>query len=320
MRHNACVSVRLQIRSLVLCLHPWSRVSVRRLTVRRSSLSSQLRLFLIGSSPTKVQTHALQAKCCWTQAVASLQDGAAHTWAAVDLSVSQHSVPAAAAAVCCHEAACQHGHSHCDWNEYDCIIWNLLLHPPPPQTWYKSNRIKIYLSPLRHLPKNNLLCCVTDTANPLLFTWHARLYLSLCVLAQASTTAWLTTCDREALDFPSVLSLPAKYILDVVATKIHEESPSAFFGLLARSDSSRRHLENLFRLSWINWAPQTQLVPWQAGMGHTHTHTHISATHGGSTLFHSSWKSMEESTRCRTTRLHVTYLMHKLSCSYCAYF
>lgn len=33
-------------------------------------------------------------------------------------------------------------------------------------------------------PKNNLLYCLTDTANPLLFTWRVRLYLSLCTLAQ----------------------------------------------------------------------------------------------------------------------------------------
>lgn len=120
------------------------------------------------------------------------------------LSVYHHSVPTAAAAVSCDEAACQHGPSNCDWNEYDCIIWNLLPRPPPPQTWYKSNRIKIYLLPLRHLSKNNLLYCVTDTASPLLFTWHAQLYLPLYAFTQPSTTAWLTTCDREALDFRSV--------------------------------------------------------------------------------------------------------------------
>lgn len=165
-------------------------------------------------------------------------------WAVVD----HHSVHGAAVAVSCHEAACQHGTSDCDWNEYDCIIWNLLLRPPPPQTWYKSNRIKIYLLPLRHLHENNLLRCVTDTANPLLFTWHALLYLSLCALTQPSTAAWLTTCDREALDFPSVLSLLANLVSErntfwtVWQLKFMKRA-LLFFGLPARSDSSRMDLE-----------------------------------------------------------------------------
>lgn len=157
--------------------------------------------------------HAHGAKWWWTQAVDSLQDRAAHTWC-----WGQWAKP-----LCLPVSLCTTTQS----------LLQQLLHPvmrppvstapatvigmnmtvsseiyysvrPPPQTWYKSNRIKIYLLPLRHLPKNNLLYCVTDTANPLLFTWHAQLYLSLYSLTQPSTTAWLTTCDREALDFRSV--------------------------------------------------------------------------------------------------------------------
>lgn len=95
-------------------------------------------------------------------------------WAVVDPSVYQHSLPAAAATATTPPVSTAHS-TDCDWNEYDCIIGNLLLRlpsspPPPPQTWYKSNRIQIYLLSLRHLAENNLLCCATDTANPLLFT------------------------------------------------------------------------------------------------------------------------------------------------------
>lgn len=105
-----------------------------------------------------------------------------------------------------------------------CILWWGRLSARPQQLWLEwiwlyhlkfitpsaassnlvQKRIKIYLLPLRHLPKNNLLYCVTDTASPLLFTWHAQLYLPLYAFTQHSTTAWLTTCDREALYFRSV--------------------------------------------------------------------------------------------------------------------